>query len=347
MRELCPWNGPPPLCTPQYMRAASSSLTLSFMCYRKLILKSFALQLTSHINILSMVGLVTYGVLCQQTQMVCPFHLFISFFTLSFLGHILPLAIGHHSGNESKSTWSWFLQKMKEKFPSMAKCVVLLDRDKGGRDAVRCLFFLVSFIFLSFFKKNYSSIMEDEKIGGCSFHISKNIASQFGEEASVSFLRTSQKKTTDDFYQHLANFAEQFVFFLPYYSNILIVFFDRHSSAFQYLSSISPAMYATAFIQGTGGRTSSQLIESLWAVLLPSRSEPLLTFYLSALKIFVKWHHKYRYDYSCNFFILFTNPLQGNVQAANPKRVAFWQENHAKVGVTATRCSKALYSAAG
>lgn len=63
---------------------------------------------------------------------------------------------------------------------------------------------------------------------------------------------------------------------------------------------ISPEMYAAAFIQGTGGRTSSQLIESLWAALLPERAEPLVTFYLSAIKRFSMWHFKYRLKH---FFI--------------------------------------------
>jgi hypothetical protein len=73
------------------------------------------------------------------------FHLFIPYLTLNFLGCILPLAIGHHSGNESKSTWSWFLRKMKDRYPQMSDHVILLDRDKGGRDAVRYFFFSFSF----------------------------------------------------------------------------------------------------------------------------------------------------------------------------------------------------------
>lgn len=72
------------------------------------------------------------------------------------------------------------------------------------------------------------------------------------------------------------------------------MFFPRYSAAFSYISALHPEMYAAAFIKGTGGRTSSQLIESLWAALLPERSEPLLSFYLNALKRFGKWHFKFK-----------------------------------------------------
>jgi len=53
-------------------------------------------------------------------------------------------------------------------------------------------------------------------------------------------------------------------------------------------------MYASAFIEGTGGQNSSQLIESLWAALKPERSEPLVSFYLSAMNHFSNWHSKWR-----------------------------------------------------
>lgn len=67
-------------------------------------------------------------------------------FTYFFKGHILPLAIGHHSSNESGQSWNWFLQKMKDKFGDLKDKIILLDRDKGGRDAVRYLVFILSCI---------------------------------------------------------------------------------------------------------------------------------------------------------------------------------------------------------
>ncbi len=95
------------------------------------------------------------------------------------------------------------------------------------------IFSSLSFFSFILCKFLYSSIAEEDKIGGCSFHLSKNIASQFGEEASASFLRASQGKTTDNFYQQLANFAEQFVvlfYFLNLFSHYSFVGILQHSS---------------------------------------------------------------------------------------------------------------------
>ncbi len=69
------------------------------------------------------------------------------------IGHILPLAIGHHAGNESKSSWGWFLNLLKAKFPLKEDIIVLLDRDKGGREAMRYVWHDFNFyhFFLFFF----------------------------------------------------------------------------------------------------------------------------------------------------------------------------------------------------
>jgi hypothetical protein len=55
----------------------------------------------------------------------------------------------------------------------------------------------------------FSSILNEDSIGGCSFHISKNVAAQFGEETSTAFLKCSKIETVDGFFQQLANFAEK------------------------------------------------------------------------------------------------------------------------------------------
>jgi len=54
-----------------------------------------------------------------------------------FLGHLLPIAIGHQCGSESADTWKWFLEKLKSAFPSFEYGVLLMDRDKGGDQATR------------------------------------------------------------------------------------------------------------------------------------------------------------------------------------------------------------------
>ena len=93
-----------------------------------------------------MVALDIFGDLYLLIQTVfCLF--FVSLTLLIFvLGHILPLAIGHHCHNESASTWRWFVNKLQVKFPDFCHGTsILIDRDKGGREAMR---FFIVFVFV-------------------------------------------------------------------------------------------------------------------------------------------------------------------------------------------------------
>ena len=93
-----------------------------------------------------MVALEIFGDLYLLIQMVICFF-FVSFnFLIFVLGHILPLAIGHHCHNESESTWRWFVERLQSKFPDFsAGTSILIDRDKGGREAIRFFFFFLWF----------------------------------------------------------------------------------------------------------------------------------------------------------------------------------------------------------
>ena len=63
--------------------------------------------------------------------------LFVVFDFLLFSGHILPIAIGHQCGAESKKSWEWFLSELKTAFPSFEHGSLIMDRDKGGDEATR------------------------------------------------------------------------------------------------------------------------------------------------------------------------------------------------------------------
>lgn len=85
--------------------------------------------------------------------------------------------------------------------------IVLLDRDKGGREAIRYIFY--EFISNIIVNSLFSNTFDDESIAGCSFHISQNVQKRYGKDAAVSFMQCSQARTPDSFYQQLANFANE------------------------------------------------------------------------------------------------------------------------------------------
>ena len=55
----------------------------------------------------------------------------------SAVGHILPIAVGHQCGAETKNSWEWFLSELKGVFPSFEHGSLIMDRDKGGDEATR------------------------------------------------------------------------------------------------------------------------------------------------------------------------------------------------------------------
>lgn len=119
------------------MNQVSSTLTQFLMHCMKFNHLSCVLPQISPISTHNMVGLEIFGDLSLLILMVCAFHLIFLNNTF-FVAHLLPLALGHHSGNESKETWSWFLDQMQEKFAIMKEdIIILIDRDKGGREAIR------------------------------------------------------------------------------------------------------------------------------------------------------------------------------------------------------------------
>ena len=58
--------------------------------------------------------------------------------------------------------------------------------------------------------------------------------------------------------------------------------------AFRYIAEIDPSQYARCYTEAASGRTTSQLIESLWAALQPERAQPITSFYIAVLKRFSK-----------------------------------------------------------
>jgi hypothetical protein len=57
------------------------------------------------------------------------------------------LAIGHHCKAESEASWTWFFEKVLKKYPSLdgTGVTLLMDRDKGGKEAAELVISLYFF----------------------------------------------------------------------------------------------------------------------------------------------------------------------------------------------------------
>jgi len=80
---------------------------------------------------------------------------------------------------------------------------------------------------------------------------------------------------------------------------------NRFNEAFTYIAAIDPCAYARAFTESSSGRSSSQLIESLWAAIVFERAHPLTSLYLGVIQKFSQWVEKHRFEYVNNIIIFF------------------------------------------
>lgn len=136
------------------------------------------------------------------------------------------------------------------------------------------------------------------RVQSCCNHIKANVENRFGAEAGRIFGAAAQRPTESEFYSKLARMSKRFVCSLFFHSSELIFFFAYFSlsniEAFRYIAEIDPSQYARCYTNQTTGRTTSQLIESLWSALRPERLQPLTSMYLSVLRKFSKWSQKHR-----------------------------------------------------
>jgi hypothetical protein len=132
------------------------------------------------------------------------------------------------------------------------------------------------------------------RVQSCCNHIKENVEKKFGKNAAKVFGEAAQQALEADFYSKLAGLLSMFIFLSLCECSYLLFFLSRSREAFQYVAQIDPAQYAKCFTNSTTGRTTSQLIESLWSALVPERRLPLTSMYLRVLKKFSKWTQKHR-----------------------------------------------------
>ena len=132
----------------------------------------------------------------------------------------------------------------------------------------------------------------------CCTHIKDNIEKRFGAEAAKSFFLAAQEPAKEGFYSNIGALLSR-CFQRNLFQIYLSCFFShtkhRNKDAFNYISQIDPHQYAKCYATSTLGRSTSQLIESLWASLVKARAQPLVSFYLAAIAKFAKWADKHRY----------------------------------------------------
>ena len=75
---------------------------------------------------------------------------------------------------------------------------------------------------------------------------------------------------------------------------LIDLFCFRFADAFGYIAVLDPKTYAKCFSEPISGRSSSQLIESLWAAIMRERVMPLASLYLGILRKFGFWVEKHR-----------------------------------------------------
>lgn len=168
-----------------------------------------------------------------------------------------------------------------------------MDRDKGGDQATR--YFLKN--FSNSFNSIFSLTVPHMDVKSCVLHIKDNIDKKFGKDAAQAFFNAANDVTIDGFYQKLGAIAQRSTIskICHFFFNEFI-FLNRFNEAFTYISAIDPCTYARAFADSSSGRSSSQLIESLWAAIVFERAHPLTSLYLGVIQKLGQWVEKHRLD---------------------------------------------------
>jgi hypothetical protein len=101
------------------------------------------------------------------------------------------------------------LDAITEFFPSFEHGVLIMDRDKGGEEAVRygSIFFCAIFEISNFILFATSEIVPEMEIQSCVTHLKENVKTKFGEKAATTFSTAARQSTKIAFIERLGSLA--------------------------------------------------------------------------------------------------------------------------------------------
>jgi len=140
--------------------------------------------------------------------------------------------------SENTASWTWFLENLKRAIPQSLSMTLISDRDKGLLAA--------------------DTVMGNQVTRGiCCFHLSQNFKQFRGLEDL--FWPIANAKTTEDYDTQLETIRQQ------------------NPAAADYLQSINPALWVTAFFPGQNyGHKTSNIVESMNRLLKSERELSIL-----------------------------------------------------------------------